>query len=334
MHPKRTIDRYLTEGLSTRREAALRRHLAGCEPCRDYHDQTARLIRILHGGADRPTEQENERLIELVKRAALTKGLLGAAGKPDDKPEDAGETLEPDAPSLATRIFDRILLYPLPSTATATAFVLLLAASALLATTFFLGLEGAPSEPVAHVVAARNTMVDGEVLAEEEARGRPIRDGEALSTATRGLLKLTLESGGSMRLFPGTEARLMDGGRTVVLDIGRVWCQVEASDDPFVVRTPSGEARVLGTSFVVEHTPDGRTDVRVITGRVEVTDVEERGRVEVPAGRRSQVVKGEPPSRPRPYDSDADQVEWESLWSRILDALQRALEGARDVFRR
>jgi hypothetical protein len=325
VHPRRAITEAAAGTLSRRREAALRRHLVRCTACQRAYDEEVRLVRALHGDADVPTADEDARLLTRVLDAARAEGLIPAEAPPP-APVSVTETT-----SRLTRLLDGLVLHPGPSLAAATAAVLLVASAILLNAGVPLGAPDALPPVVAYVVEAQGTTFDGETVALEEARGHPVREGQVIFTGPSGVAELNLESGGKVRLFPGTRARLNECGRVVALGVGRVWCEVDASEDPFMVRTPNGRAQVLGTSFVVEHTEGGRTDVRVISGRVEVVDAEGRGRVEVPAGKQSTLAQGRAPTEPTRFDARRDRLDWERFWSRIVEALQRAMEGVRDL---
>lgn len=319
MHPERAMQRYFSGELGPRREAALRRHLARCEECRSYYEAQIKLLRIARGSAEEPTEDEEERLLARVLRAAEVEGLLSPGASRAPKPATSSRE------SIFTRALDHLLLAPVASAGAAAIVLMTFVGAGALVTGGLLS-----PEPVATIVEARGLVVAGESIAAEDAGGLSIHEGEYLTTDSSGLAEIDLHSGGKLRLFPGTRGHLEEGGRLVLMEQGRVWCQVDASSSPFVVRTPGGSAKVLGTSFVVEHDADGQTEVRVLEGRVEVTDAAEMGRVEVTAGRRTTIARGETPTEPSRYDG-RDQSEWRGLWARLLDALQRAVDSMREA---
>src|SRR5262249_49704680 len=109
--------------------------------------------------------------------------------------------------------------------------------------------------------------------------------------------------------------------------------QVEKGRGAFVVRTDRAEARVLGTSFVVDRAAGGDTDVRVIEGTVEVEDAERRGSVRVRGGQRTHVGARAAPSPPRRYDGHSDSDEWKRFFAEIGRALDDAFKHLKDAFK-
>ncbi|MBI5482779.1 MAG: FecR domain-containing protein, partial [Deltaproteobacteria bacterium] len=178
------------------------------------------------------------------------------------------------------------------------------------------------SAPAAEVVAGRLTRaqrvrIDGQPA----AVGAVLGVGASLQVAPGGHAEVELERGGRLRLYPRAQARLQGRGDEVTLGTGRVWCQVDADRGAFRVRTDEAEARVLGTSFVVERQA-GRTDVRVMSGTVEVEDRSRRGVVRVKARERTRVEARAAPSRVRRYAPESDSADWD----RMLEDIRRALK--------
>ena len=139
-----------------------------------------------------------------------------------------------------------------------------------------------------------------------------------------GFAEFKLVRGGTVRAFPGARLSMRSGGEKVILDVGKVWCDVEGGKGVFLVRTPQSEAKVVGTSFVVEHTENGASEVRVMEGTVNVTATKGRGRVQVKSGHKTRVVEGAPPSKPTHYSTKQDRLDWDPflkrLWKDIKDA--------------
>jgi len=125
----------------------------------------------------------------------------------------------------------------------------------------------------------------------------------ALSSQT-----LRLDDGSFVRLAPGSrlEASLGEDARSVTLE-GRAFFAVAPDGGrPFLVRTETGEVRVLGTRFEVAQR-DGGIRAIVVEGRVALQTSD--GRVEVPMG---SVGEGSPGSRPnvRAVDDVLSLLDW------------------------
>ncbi|MFN7133766.1 MAG: TonB-dependent receptor plug domain-containing protein, partial [Myxococcales bacterium] len=134
--------------------------------------------------------------------------------------------------------------------------------------------------------------------------------------------------GGSVRVFPNTVLSLSPRGSEVRLLKGKVWCEIERVGEGFRVRTADAEARVIGTSFVVEAQPGKATEVRVVHGEVEVEDLQGRGRVAVRANEKSRVPAGEAPSPVTRYSPQEDVSAWERLLRDLGRAIERGLRRA------
>jgi len=79
---------------------------------------------------------------------------------------------------------------------------------------------------------------------------------------------------------------------------------------------------VVGTSFVVERQP-GHTDVRVMSGAVDVEDAGQKGTVRVKARERTRVEKRTAPSRVKRYAPEGDSADWDRTLADIRRALKR-----------
>jgi hypothetical protein len=303
MHPSASrIDRYLSEGLPSRAEGKLRDHLRACRVCRDRYDQQVILLRALSGDAQVSTKQEDKRMVRLALQAA---GL-----PPVQEPEERRS----------------IPYIPVPA----------LAAAAVLLVVLTLGLWLAlrPAEPViaAHIVKAKSLTLDG-VAADTRIFGEiPIRAGEMLAVEKKGFAELALARGGTVRVYPQTALSLSGPGERVDLGLGKVWCIVKPSDKPFVVRTDIAEARVVGTSFVVERERSGDTEVRVMKGEVEVKNVKKKEKVRVRSGRKTRVAADRPPSPPRHYDPDDDESQWDAFLRELKRGVKRAIKDIQEFF--
>lgn len=293
---EKQIDRYLAEGLASEDERALRAHLRGCADCRAYYDRQVLLYRALAGDPSRPSPSEKARIERLVLRAAEV--------------EPASPT---PAPGPLARLTEAMLWNPGRAFAAAAALLILTVSAALLV------IDRPRAVPAATFAVVRNATVEGQAASEQQV----LLSGETLTVAGKGVAELQLVRGGKVRVFPGTELSLAPRGSTVELVRGRVWCEVERVDgDEFRVRTADAEARVLGTSFVVEAEPGRATEVRVVSGTVEVVDREGKGAVRVKGGEKSRVRAGEPPSPVRRYVPEEDI----GFWNRMFRAIGRTIE--------
>ena len=304
MHPSASrIDRYLQGGLPPRAEGKLRDHLRGCKSCRDRYDDQVVLLRALAGDEEIPTKQEDERMVHL----ALTAAGLPPAQEPEER---------------------RSIPY-IPVPAFAVAAVLLLV---VLSLGLWLALR--PAEPViaAQLIKARNVTLDGVAADTRIFKKIPIRDGEMLAVEKRGFAELMLARGGTVRIYPRTILSLYGPGERVDLGMGKVWCIVKPSGMPFLVRTDVAEARVVGTSFVVEREKSGETEVRVMKGEVEVKNVNKEKKVRVRGGSRTRVAADQPPSPPRRYDPKDDESQWDAFLRELKRGVKRAIRDIQEFF--
>jgi ferric-dicitrate binding protein FerR (iron transport regulator) len=176
----------------------------------------------------------------------------------------------------------------------------------------------APEMLAGRLTQARRTTLDGQPA----SVGAEVRAGAALHVGPGGHAEVALERGGRVRLYPRAEARLQGSGDEVALASGRVWCQIDSGRGGFRVHTEEADARVVGTSFVVERQA-GHTDVRVMQGAVDVQDAGKKGSVRVKARERTRVEKRTAPSRVRRYAPDSDSGDWDRMLTDIRRALQK-----------
>lgn len=317
-HPRSDIDRYVAEGLPTGAERALRAHLTDCADCRRIYDEELRLRRALAGNLDQATAGEEARLQRLVlERAGLTPPRLA-----------------PRAPAF--------LGLALPRAATGWPARLALGAASL---AVMIGLWAALSRrepsptPMPEVVptgvlAARLTQARGVTLDGAPAKaGTAVLSNSEVRVAGEGMAELDLVRGGHLRVFPRSRLSLTPRGEVVVLAGGKVWCEVEADRGRFVVQTDHGQARVLGTSFVVDKPAGSETEVRVISGVVEVEDQARRGVVRVRAGQRTRMLREGPPASATAYDSGRDRAELEQALQQLGREIERGLRRLGDKLR-
>lgn len=116
-------------------------------------------------------------------------------------------------------------------------------------------------------------------------------------------IELRYARGARLNLEPGSRGRVGAPGDDLLLQAGRVRCDVDAGRGEFAVITENARARVLGTRFVVDHVA-GSTSVVVEEGRVAVHDARSDAKVEVAAGQYTSIASGgvlAPPSAARGF---------------------------------
>ncbi len=302
MHPKSTIERYVADGLPESDERELRRHLKECEECRAHYDRERLLMRALAGDANRATAVETAMHQALAARAIFP-------------PSEARPRV---GASNFGALLDRLVWAP-------ARFWIGAATAALLLIAILLPLRNAVGTmPVAATVlrAKGATITTAGAGGKELVEGSELRAIDVVQVASGGLVELVLARGGTLRVFPDTELALGARGESVALERGKVWCLPESGKGSFVVTTETATVRVLGTSFVVDATSE-ITDVRVVSGSVEVEDSEGHGVVRLQQDEGTRVARGESPSPPRRASTSADENEWE----RFLDELMRAIDN-------
>lgn len=136
-----------------------------------------------------------------------------------------------------------------------------------------------------------------------EFRVREFRTGAAEMTTVQ------LDDGTVVRIAPATTLRIEASAaeRRVALDGRAFFAVAPMPDRPFVIETPAGAARVLGTRFDIRAEGDS-LDVVVVEGRVAVSGHDGR-EVEVIAGERARVAGGR--TAPHgPVDDVAGLIAW------------------------
>lgn len=104
---------------------------------------------------------------------------------------------------------------------------------------------------------------------------------------------LTIADIGSAELAPGSRVALAATGPTehrLRLERGAMHARVSAVPRLFVVETPAATAVDLGCEYTLRVGPDGRGELIVLSGAVELSS--SGGPVTVPAGMRAQLVPG------------------------------------------
>ncbi len=318
MHLSRgAIQRYLAPDVSVASERRLRRHLGVCGRCRAIYDEESELLRALAGDTQGATPAEDAR----VARQALAAAELSLP-----RPERSLFDAIVDAPGRFALVGAAIL-------------VLLIGGGIWLGSS----IRGAARQPTIanRSAAARAASLAGNLAMAHGVTidGKPAATGDVLvagstvAVGVHGLAEIEVVRGGRVRLYPGARVVLSAGGEVVALAEGKVWCQLDKGRGGFAVRTERAEARVLGTSFVVDRAASGDTDVRVIEGTVDVEDADHRGTVRVKGGQRTQVSARSAPSAPRRYDGHSDSDEWKRFFEGIGRALDDAFKQLKDAFK-
>jgi hypothetical protein len=139
--------------------------------------------------------------------------------------------------------------------------------------------------------------------------GVVLSPGDRVRTATGSHAVVTFLDGSTIELEPATTITVVQataassGAITIQLEqaVGRTWSSVQKLrhvDSRFEIKTPATTATVRGTGFVTDVLDSGATTVTTADGFVEVSAQGQT--VVVPAGSRSTVETGAPPSAPVP----------------------------------
>jgi len=300
VHPEREIERYVVEGLPPEAEEQLRRHLRDCASCRARYDAEQQLAAALAGDTDGPAP---------AAARALEARLLGAVFP---------ATKAARRPWLA--LFEGLLWAPRPALAGAAAVF-----AVLVLVVVVVAAPGAPGI-AATVVRSQGAEVVSAGQRTALTPGAAVPALDVVSVPRGGMLELSLERGGGLRVFSQTALVLGRRGETVALDHGKIWCLPEEGRGTFEVTTPTATARVLGTSFIVVAGNDS-TDVRVVSGAVEVKGADGRGRVVVHGDEGTKVARGQSPTPARRTSVTADTNEWQRLWDSIVQGLKEGIES-------
>jgi transmembrane sensor len=155
-------------------------------------------------------------------------------------------------------------------------------------------------------VAAAAGLAAGFIVPRASAPRSSVLGVADISTGAAEMTTVQLGDGSVVRLAPASRLRVAqsDSTREVNLDGKAFFVVAKMPDRPFIVHTPVGSARVLGTKF--ELATDNK-DLRlvVVEGRVALTSGSER--VEVRGGEQSG-VRNQQTLTPTPV-SDASQIE-------------------------
>jgi len=307
MHCRATIDRYLAHGASLKEESRLRTHLRNCASCRRYYDEQVLLYRALAGSLAHPTDSEIERMVGLALTGAGLAGPQAQRGGRLSKLLEAWVWLPNRHLALGALA--------------ATALILVVVGAVLFGTR-------APPVMAGTVTAARNGRVEGQ----NAVPGMALFSGQSIEVPAGGRMEIALQRGGRVRIFPGARLALSPHGEVVELALGKIWCEVEKTGGLFAVRTDTGEARVLGTSFVVEKQKEGATEVRVVSGVVEGEDAGHRGKVLVQGGHKTRLKRDAAPAATTRYSPEDDEGEWEKLLRSIGRELKKGVRAIGELF--
>jgi ferric-dicitrate binding protein FerR (iron transport regulator) len=161
---------------------------------------------------------------------------------------------------------------------------LLLAAAAVLLAAVAGYLALSRSVPVAQVDRVQGNVLRGGTPL---SAGQTLYAGEVLETDAKGRVVLRYDDGTQVDLAPGSRARdfAAEGGKRIVLERGSLTGDVrrQPADQPMIVRTPDGEARVLGTRFTLS-VGSGSSRLDVEKGLVRLTRLSDGKAADVAAG--------------------------------------------------
>jgi len=122
--------------------------------------------------------------------------------------------------------------------------------------------------------------------------------GEEVWTGAESFLFLELHDGSWVWMGEKTRLKLSDQaqGGFANLEVGEMVFELQPQEKPFLVLTPAGVVRVVGTTFHLKVLGDKSTEICVKDGRVAIEN--ERGRQEVGAGERLGVLLDTAPGGP------------------------------------
>jgi transmembrane sensor len=162
------------------------------------------------------------------------------------------------------------------------------------------------------VVAAAAAIVAAVAISVRAAQpvsdtGIPGWGASEIVTGANELATVKLGEGSVVRLAPSSRLRVLAGrGRSVMLE-GRAFFAVQRMpQSPLIVRTPAGDARVLGTRFELA-ADSGGLRLWVVEGRVALSTPREQ--TEVAAGQETSVKNGVV-VRPAPADTSPTAGRW------------------------
>lgn len=156
-----------------------------------------------------------------------------------------------------------------------------------------------PAIPRTAPAVARVTDAEGESSVRP---GEELPEGREVTVGTAGRAALLFSDGTRLELSGGAALRDLSEGAFIARGTVRADVRRQPAGRSFVLRTPHGEARVLGTRFSLVVTPD-LTRLEVQEGRVRLTRASDRRGVDVSAGHFAVAAVGvELAARPLPID--------------------------------
>ncbi|MEW5893128.1 MAG: FecR family protein, partial [Pseudomonadota bacterium] len=146
----------------------------------------------------------------------------------------------------------------------------------------------------------------------ESSTAQPLQGGESIQTGPGGRASFFLADGQStITLEENTTAAYRDEAERTLLDLvsGKVNLAIHAWRKRFEVPTPTAVCAVRGTRFSVDYDRDqGRTELVVLEGLVEVRPRAMDRAIEVPAGTWLRIGRDGALEGPRPLDVSADEL--------------------------
>ncbi len=196
---------------------------------------------------------------------------------------------------------------------------------------------------VAHV---SNVSGEVQIIPNDEETTKPlnpektlVQAGDKLITGPDGRLSLNWIDGTRIRMEPDTEltvakCQVARGAEysTFRLDLGKVWIRilrVLSQQDKFEIVTPTATAGVRGTTFSVEVTTDGTTEVQVYEGQVAIEA--EQGDLAIAAHETAQLATAGYGAQVIEFTDD-DSQRWEQQIAELGPYLEITSPATREEF--
>lgn len=173
-------------------------------------------------------------------------------------------------------------------------------------------------------VSAIIALVKGKVLLQTKGskswlaarNGQFMRKGDALKTGPASKAGVVFANGIESRLNSNTAFRIEEenisakgkGWDTIRMRIGKIWIKTLKQGVRFNIKTPIAVCAIRGTEYETGVEKNGRTEVKVFSGTVEISN--EFGSVEVDKDSKSSVDPGAAPAQPTPLGK-SDKPVWQ-----------------------
>ncbi|MCF6333712.1 MAG: DNRLRE domain-containing protein [Draconibacterium sp.] len=112
---------------------------------------------------------------------------------------------------------------------------------------------------------------------------RIVNEATIIETGSDGFAEVEYRDGSKIKIGPNTKIRLENN--KIYVDTGSTWFKIEKQKDgKLIVRTPTAIAGIRGTEFIVDVKKDGSSDIQLIKGSIEVSDVNNKSNMMLAAG--------------------------------------------------